>query len=159
MGIHTGDAEIRSGDYYGTALNRAARLMSVGHGGQIVLSLATSELVRDTNVELVDLGVHHLRDLGEPEHIFQVSHPELDAEFPPLRSLDAFPTNLPLQPTTFVGRGVDVADVLDALRHSRVVTLVGVGGVGKTRLAVQVAAEALPRVSRRGVALRARAPE
>ena len=89
--------------------------------------------------------MHHLRDLGEPERIFQVTHPELAVEFPPLRSLDAYPTNLPLQPTTFIGREDDVADVLDALRHNRVVTLIGVGGVGKTRLAVQAAAEVLPR--------------
>ena len=87
MGVHTGAAEVRDGDYYGTALNRAARLMSVGHGGQIVVSLATNELVRDSGVELVDLGEHRLRDLGEPERIFQVVHPELDTEFAALRSL------------------------------------------------------------------------
>src|SRR4026207_381298 len=117
MGIHTGAAEQRDGDYYGTSLNRAARLMSVGHGGQVVVSLATHELVRGTGGELVDLGVHRLRDLGEAEHVFQVRHPDLEAEFPPLRSLDTFPTNLPLQPTTFVGRDDDVQDVIAALQH------------------------------------------
>jgi len=145
MGIHTGGGELRDGDYYSSAVNRAARLMSVAHGGQIVVSLATSELVRGTTVELMDLGMHRLRDLGEPEHVFQVMHPGLGREFPLLRSLDAFPTNLPLQLTTFVGRDDDVAEVLEAVHHSRVVTLIGVGGVGKTRLAVQAAAEALPR--------------
>ena len=119
------------------------------------MSLATNELVRDSGVELVDLGSHHLRDLGEPERVFQVVHPELGTEFAPLRSLDAFSTNLPLQVTTFVGRDDDVADVIEAVAQSRVVTLIGVGGVGKTRLAVQTAAEALPALSRRRVALRA----
>jgi predicted ATPase/class 3 adenylate cyclase len=145
MGVHTGTAEVRDGDYYGTALNRAARLMSVGHGGQVLVSLATNELVRGTGSELEDLGSHHLRDLGEPERIFQVLHPGLETEFAALRSLDAFSTNLPLQVTSFVGRDDDVADVIEALGQSRVVTLIGVGGVGKTRLAVQTAAEVLPR--------------
>ena len=146
MGIHTGGGELRDGDYYGTAVNRAARLMSVGHGGQIVVSLATSELVRDTNVELMDLGMHRLRDLGEPEHVFQVraSRPRPATSHscdPSTRSRRTFRSQL----TTFVGRDADVADVLEALDHSRVVTLIGVGGVGKTRLAVQAGAEALPR--------------
>jgi hypothetical protein len=115
MGVHTGAAEVRGGDYYGTSLNRAARLMSVGHGGQVLVSLATNELVRDSGVELEDLGSHHLRDLGEPERIFQVVHPQLDTDFAPLRSLDAFATSLPLQVTTFVGRDDDLADVIEAL--------------------------------------------
>jgi predicted ATPase/class 3 adenylate cyclase len=144
MGVHTGAAEVRDGDYYGPALNRAARLMSVAHGGQIVVSGATSELLRDARVELVDLGQHRLRDLGEPEQVHQVVHPELLRDFAPLRSVDAFPSNLPLQTTSFVGREDDMADVSDALGDARVVTLTGVGGVGKTRLAVQVAAEVLP---------------
>ena len=144
MGVHTGAAAVRDGDYYGTALNRAARLMSVGHGGQVLVSLATNELVRGSGIEFEDLGSHRLRDLGEPERIFQVVHPGLETEFAALRSLDAFATNLPLQVTTFVGRDDDVADVIEALGQSRVVTLIGVGGVGKTRLAVQTAAEVLP---------------
>jgi predicted ATPase/class 3 adenylate cyclase len=143
MGVHTGSAEIRDGDYYGTALNRAARLMSVAHGGQIVVSLATSELIRDTGTEVVDLGEHRLRDLGHAERIFQVTHVGLQVDFPPLRSVERFPTNLPLQTTSFIGRDEDMADVIEALGQVRVVTLTGVGGVGKTRLAVQVAAELL----------------
>jgi len=145
MGVHTGAAEVRGGDYYGTALNRAARLMSVAHGGQIVVSLTTRDLLRDSPIDLVDLGEHRLRDLGEPEHVHQVAHTDLPADFPPLRSVENFATNLPLQTTSFVGRDDDMADVMDALEHARVVTLTGVGGVGKTRLAIQVAAELLPR--------------
>ncbi|MEX1007956.1 MAG: NB-ARC domain-containing protein, partial [Acidimicrobiia bacterium] len=109
------------------------------------MSLTTSELLRDAPVELVDLGEHRLRDLGDPEYIHQVIHPELTREFAPLRSIESFPTNLPLQTTSFVGREEDMADVIDALDGARVVTLTGVGGVGKTRLAIQVAAELLPR--------------
>jgi predicted ATPase/class 3 adenylate cyclase len=143
MGLHTCEAELRDGDYYGTAVNRAARLMSVAHGGQVVVSLATSELIRDTTVDVVDLGEHRLRDLGQAERIFQINHAGLRLDFPPLRSVERFPTNLPLQTTSFVGRDEDMADVIEALEQARVVTLTGVGGVGKTRLAVQVAAELL----------------
>jgi predicted ATPase/class 3 adenylate cyclase len=148
MGIHTGPAEQRDGDYYGTAVNRAARLMHVAHGGQIVVSLATEQLARDAlddGVNLADLGEHRLRDLARPERVFQVTRPDLPSEFPALRSVDAFPTNLPFQFTEFVGRDADLAAVSKALEDSRVVTLIGVGGVGKTRLAVQTAAELLPR--------------
>ncbi|HXY93073.1 MAG TPA: adenylate/guanylate cyclase domain-containing protein [Acidimicrobiia bacterium] len=144
VGIHTGAAEIRDGDYYGPALNRAARLASAGHGGQVLLSGVSSELIRGSGVDLLDLGSHQLRDLGEPERVFQVLHSELVSEFPALRTLDAFATNLPLQMTTFIARDDDVADIKDALVQNRVVTLIGVGGVGKTRLAIQTAAEALP---------------
>jgi predicted ATPase/class 3 adenylate cyclase len=148
MGVHTGRAEQRGGDYFGTALNRAARLMSVAHGGQIVVSLATEELVRDVISEecgFVDLGEHRLRDLGRPERIFQVVHSGLRREFAMLRTLDAFPGNLPLQSNSFIGRGEDLERVREALAVSPVVTLTGVGGVGKTRLALQAAAEVLPR--------------
>ncbi|HZP29805.1 MAG TPA: adenylate/guanylate cyclase domain-containing protein [Acidimicrobiia bacterium] len=148
MGIHTGEAELRAGDYYGTTTNRAARLMAVAHGGQILCSLATLGLVRDAAIEGVgfaDLGEHGLRDLAHPERLFQVTHPELQQEFPVLRSIGSYPTNLPQQLTTFVGREREVAEVAEALRQSRVVTLTGVGGVGKTRLALQVAAAVLPR--------------
>ena len=141
MGIHSGPAELRDGDYFGTAVNRAARIMAVAHGGQVVVSLASQELVRDEPVEVLDLGEHRLKDLGQPERIFQVVHSELTREFPPLRSLDTFTTNLPTQRTSFVGREAEVAAVKDALVDARLVTLTGVGGVGKTRLAVQVAAE------------------
>jgi predicted ATPase/class 3 adenylate cyclase len=144
MGLHSGPAELRDGDYYGTAVNRAARIMSVAHGGQIVVSAATGELVRDTPVELVDLGEHRLRDLGQPERIFQVVGSQLAREFPPIRSLDAFSTNLTAQRTSFVGRNAELLAVRDALAEARLVTLTGVGGVGKTRLGVQAAAELLP---------------
>ena len=118
MGLHTCEAELRDGDYYGSAVNRAARLMSVAHGGQVVVSAATSELVRGGSVELVDLGEHRLRDLGEPERVFQIAHPELVREFPALQSVDELPGNLPLQPNRFVGRaGVDRADHRAGRRH------------------------------------------
>jgi predicted ATPase/class 3 adenylate cyclase len=147
IGLHTGTAEIRAGDYFGTTLNRAARLMATAHGGQIVCSGLTAALVRDElppGIELVDLGEHNLRDLARSERVFQIAVDGLDREFPPLRSLDAFPGNLPLQTTSFVGRDADLAAVADALDANRLVTLTGVGGVGKTRLSLQVAAELLP---------------
>jgi predicted ATPase/class 3 adenylate cyclase len=148
MGIHTGSADLRDGDYYGSSLNRAARLMSAAHGGQIVVSLATEELVRDDlrdGAGFEDLGEHGLRDLARPERVFQVTHPSLRRDFSRLRSLDAFPGNLPAQVTSFVGRDTDLAAVASALEAARLVTLTGVGGVGKTRLALQAAAEVLPR--------------
>lgn len=141
MGIHSGPAELRDGDYFGTTVNRAARIMSVAHGGQVVISHATQELARDDGREVFDLGEHRLKDLGQPEHIFQVMETDLERDFPRLRSLDAFTTNLPTQRTSFVGRDAEVAAVKEALADGRLVTLTGVGGVGKTRLAVQVAAE------------------
>ncbi len=147
MGLHTGEAEVRSGDYYGPAVNRAARVSAAGHGGQILVSHATEELVRDdlpAGAGLVDLGEQRLRDLERPERVFQLTHGGLAADFPPVRSLDAYPTNLPAQRTSFVGREREVADVAAALVTARLVTLTGVGGVGKTRLALQVAAEVLP---------------
>ena len=147
MGIHTGPAQARDGDYYGSAVNRAARLMSAAHGGQIVVSLATEELARDAlsdEVELVDLGEHLLRDLSRPERIFEVRAPDLASGFPGLQTLDAYPTNLPLQLSSFVGRESELAAIAEAMRQSRLVTITGVGGVGKTRLAVQIAAELLP---------------
>src|SRR5262249_11725857 len=148
MGVHSGRAEQRGGDYFGTALNRAARLMSVANGGQIVVSLATEELVRDAlpaECGFVDLGEHRLRDLGRPERVFHVVHPNLRREFGRLQTLDAFPGNLPLQASSFVGREEELERVSEALEASPVVTLTGVGGVGKTRLALQVAADVLPR--------------
>ena len=138
----------RDGDYYGSAVNRAARLMAVGHGGQIVCSQATGDLARRRAAEgtvLVDLGEHRLRDLSRPERLFQVNAPGLTGTFAPLRSFDAFPSNLPAQLSSFVGREDDVAEIGRVLREKRLVTLTGVGGVGKTRLALQAAAEVLPR--------------
>jgi len=144
IGVHTCEAEERDGDYFGSEVNRAARLMSVAHGGQVVVSLATSALVRDVSVDLVDLGEHRLRDLTNLERVFQVTAPGLATEFPPLRSLDALPGNLPRQVTSFVGREAEIAAIVERVRTASVVTLTGVGGVGKTRLALQVAAEVLP---------------
>jgi predicted ATPase/class 3 adenylate cyclase len=138
MGIHTGEAEERGGDYFGPAVNRAARLMALGHGGQTLCSSATAEMLDGAG--LVDLGMHRLRDLSEPVRVFQVG----DGVFSPLRSLENFPGNLPLQLSSFVGREKELSRVAKALEASRVVTLTGVGGVGKTRLALQTAAEVLP---------------
>jgi len=148
MGIHTGAATSRDGDYFGPALNRAARLMAVAHGGQVVCSQSTADLARDAlpgAAALVDLGEHRLRDLSRPERVFQVNTAGSMSGFGPLLSLDAFPGNLPLQVSSFVGRDLEVQRIADALEESRVVTLIGVGGVGKTRLALQVAGEVLPR--------------
>ena len=145
IGLHTGSAEARDGDYYGPALNRAARLMAAAHGGQVVCSEVTADILRDElydEVDLVDLGEHRLPDLGRPEHVFQVRVPGLVEEFPPLRSLDAIAGNLPLQTTSFVGRAVELEEIDRLLASSRLVTLTGVGGVGKTRLAIEVATAA-----------------
>jgi predicted ATPase/class 3 adenylate cyclase/tetratricopeptide (TPR) repeat protein len=146
VGLHTGTAELRGGDYFGPALNRAARLMAIGHGGQVLVSRATQELVRDSladGLALVDLGEHRFRDLERAERVFQVVSSSLPSEFPRLRSLDSFLGNLPVQVSSFVGRDREIRRVVEALEASRVVTLTGVGGVGKTRLALQVAGEVL----------------
>ena len=148
MGIHTGVAELRDGDYFGSAVNRAARLEAIAHGGQILCSQATRELARDVLAEgvvFVDLGEHRLRDLSCAERVFQVHAPGLPSGFAPLASVDAFPGNLPLQVSSLIGREREIERTVDALGAARVVTLTGVGGVGKTRLAYQVAAEVLPR--------------
>jgi predicted ATPase/class 3 adenylate cyclase len=139
MGIATGEAEERGDDYFGPALNRAARVMEAGHGGQILVASTTVALVE--GLELVDLGARRLRDLSEPLSISQVRADGLRVEFPPLQTIDTVPGNLPAQATSFVGRGEQVAAVTEALRTHRLVTLVGVGGVGKTRLALHAAAE------------------
>ena len=144
IGVHTCEAQHRDGDYFGSEVNRAARLMSIAHGGQVVVSASTRSLLRDTSVELVDLGEHRLRDLTMAERVFEVRAPGLPAGFPPLQSLDAFPGNLPRQLTSFVGREHELAAIAKALEESRLVTVTGTGGVGKTRLAVQVAAQTLP---------------
>jgi predicted ATPase/class 3 adenylate cyclase len=138
MGIATGEAELREGDYFGTVLNRAARVMAAGHGGQILLAESTAVLL--TSVDLLDLGPRRLRDVPTPVGVFQVRAPGLRAEFPPLRALDTSPGNLRRAATSFIGRESEVAEVEAALRAHRLVTLTGVGGVGKTRLATEVAA-------------------
>jgi predicted ATPase/class 3 adenylate cyclase len=145
MGLHTGEAELRDGDYFGTAVNRAARLMAVGHGGQIVCSQATADLARDSverEVTIVDLGEHQLRDLVRPERVFQVCASGFVREFAPLRTGRATLGNLPRQVTTFVGREREMAELVDLVTARSLVTLTGVGGVGKTRLALEVAAAA-----------------
>ncbi|HXY92986.1 MAG TPA: adenylate/guanylate cyclase domain-containing protein [Acidimicrobiia bacterium] len=147
MGVHTGPAEARDGDYYGTAVNRAARLMSASHGGQVVVSLTTQEVLLDAGagVDLADLGEHRLRDLSRAERVFQLRGDGIDQAFPPLRSLEAVPGNLPAQLSSFVGREDELRAVAKEFERSRLVTLTGVGGVGKTRLSVQAAAEIAPR--------------
>ncbi len=147
MGLHTGEAEQRGGDYYGPALNRAARLMAVAHGCQTLLSTTTADLVRDQlppQASLRDLGEHRLKDLVRPEHIFQLNHPRLPAEFPPLRSVDAFPNNLPVQITSFIGREQQLEQARQRLASAHLLTLIGPGGTGKTRLSLQLAADMLP---------------
>ena len=148
MALHTGAAEERGGDYFGEPLNRVARLMAAGHGGQTLLSGATQELTRDHLPEaaaLRDLGERRLRDLRRPEQVFQLLHPALPADFPPLRSLDnpGLPNNLPLQVTSFIGREKQVEEVKALLTNTRLLTLTGAGGGGKTRLSLQAAADLL----------------
>ena len=146
IAIHTGEAELRDGDYFGPAVNRTARLRATAHGGQIVMSQAAADLVRDQlrdGVVLNDLGVHRLPDLGRPETVFGLVHPNLPSGFPPLRSLDSFPSNLPVQVTSFVGREREMKLIAEGFNSSRLITLTGTGGVGKTRLAVQAAADML----------------
>ena len=148
MALHIGEAEQRDGDYYGGAVNRCARLRAAAHGGQVLLSATVGESGRDslpTEASLRDLGLHRLRDLGRPQQIYQLVHPALPSEFPPLRSLDdpALPNNLPLQLTSFVGRDKELADVKALLGRTRLLTVTGGGGGGKTRLCLQVAADLL----------------
>jgi predicted ATPase len=142
MGVGTGEAELRGEDYFGPALNRASRVMTAGHGGQILVGASTASLV--DGIELVDLGEHTLRDLSGRHRLFQVRADGIRSQFPPLRTLDATPGNLPLQPTSFVGRMAEIDELVGIVRAHQLVTLTGVGGVGKTRLAVQVAGELAP---------------
>jgi predicted ATPase/class 3 adenylate cyclase len=151
MALHTGEADLRAGDYYGIAVNRCSRLRSAAHGGQTLLSRTTYDLVRENmpivatgiELELRDLGEHLLRDLQQPQHIFQLVVPGLPADFPPLKTLDARPNNLPGQRSPLVGRRSELADVQRLLLRDDVglLTLTGPGGIGKTRLGLQVAAE------------------
>jgi predicted ATPase len=139
IGIATGEAELRDGDYFGAVLNRAARVMAAGHGGQILVAESTAGLL--SGVDLLDLGPRRLRDVPTPVGVLQVRALGLRAEFPPLRALDVRPGNLRPQTTSFIGRESEVAEVEAALCAHRLVTLTGVGGVGKTRLATEVAAQ------------------
>jgi predicted ATPase/class 3 adenylate cyclase len=147
MGLHTGEAELRDNDYFGQTLNRAARIMSAGHGGQILLSDITAQVAREhlpDEVMLQDMGEHHLKGLLKPEHIFQVNAPELEHDFPPLQSLPTKTNNLPPPLTSFIGRERELTETTKRLASSRLVTLIGPGGTGKTRLSLQVAEEQLP---------------
>jgi predicted ATPase/class 3 adenylate cyclase len=150
MALHTAAATPQDGDYLAPGLNRLSRLLAASHGGQVLISLATQELAQDAlpqEASLRDLGEHPLRDLYRPERVFQLLHPSLPPDFPPIRTLATRPNNLPLQPTPFLGREDQVARVVGFLgdEGSRLLTITGPGGVGKTRLALQVAAELLER--------------
>src|SRR5918994_1483381 len=146
MALHTGATHEQDGDYFGPPLNRVARLLSAGHGGQVLLSSSTQELVRDQlppNAHLRDLGERHLKDLARPERVFQLTTPDLPSEFPSLRTLESYSNNLPLQATPLIGREREVEAVCGRLRspETRLLTLVGPGGTGKTRVGLQAAAE------------------
>jgi class 3 adenylate cyclase len=150
MALHTGEAEERDADYFGPALNRVARQLSIGHGGQTLLSLVTAELVRDAlpdGVTLRAMGERRLKDLYRPEPVYQVLHPRLPSEFPALNSLDAHPHSLPVQPTPFIGREEFLGEIGLALQRDevRLLTVTGPGGMGKTRVALQAAADAIER--------------
>ncbi len=145
MGLHTGEGRLGGDSYVGLDVHRAARVAAAGHGGQVLISEATQALAAGdlpAGVGLSDLGQHRLKDLSRPEHLWQLTIEGLPADFPPPRSLDATPNNLPLQLTSFLGRRREVQQVLGLLADHRLVTLTGPGGTGKTRLALQVAAEA-----------------
>ena len=149
MSVHTGVTEERGDDYVGPVLNRVARILSAGYGGQVLLSEATYALVCDllssfpSGIDIRDLGEHRLKDLTRPEHIYQLVIPGLASQFPPLKTLDARPNNLPRQTTALIGREKETEAVCALLRRPGVslVTLIGPGGTGKTRLGLQAAAD------------------
>jgi predicted ATPase len=150
MGLHAGEAATREGDYFGPTLNRTARIMSAGHGGQVLLSAAAAALVVDRLPDgstLRDLGEHHLKDLGRPERVFQLAHPDLPASFPPLVTRTRPRSRLPDQPSAFVGREAQLQEISERLQDDsvRLLTLIGPGGIGKTRLALRAAADAVNR--------------
>jgi len=147
-GLHAGVVERRDNDYFGSPVNRTARIMSVAHGGQVLVSSAVAEYVREVlpaPISLRDLGKVRLKDLSTPEHVYQVVHPQLRQDFPALRSLEATPNNLPQQATRFVGRDKELGELKGLLAGTRLLTLTGAGGCGKTRLGLQLAADSLER--------------
>jgi hypothetical protein len=144
--IHTGTTDERDRDYFGPTVNRVARLLGIAHGAQVLISGVTSDLVQGSlppQASLRDLGEHRLKDLSRPEYVYQLLGPNLVADFPPLRSLAAMPNNLPRVATSFIGREDEVAEITALLAKHRLVTLVGSGGIGKTRTSLQVAANLL----------------
>ena len=146
IGVHSGRATERDGDWFGPTVSRTARIMDAAHGGQTVVSEATAALARTglpDGLTLTDLGEHRFKDLGERQRVHQLDVAGAEESFEPIRSLEAYKTNLPGHLTSFVGRHREVAEVLDTVRISRLTTLTGVGGVGKTRLALQVAADGI----------------
>jgi predicted ATPase len=150
MGLHVGEAATREGDYFGPTLNRAARIMSAGHGGQVLLSAAAAALLMDelpSGSTLRDLGEHQLKGLGRGERVFQLVHPDLEASFPPLATLSRRPSELPEQPSAFVGRNAELEEIGRRLEDEsvRLLTLTGPGGIGKTRLALRAAADEIDR--------------
>lgn len=148
MGLHTGEAELTSAGYVGLAVHKAARVRSAAHGRQVLLSGATAELVARNlpdGAELEDLGNHRLKDLGQPERLLQLVHPDLQRTFPRPSTLDVAPNNLPLQLTSFVGRVKEIDELTRLVGSARLVTVIGPGGSGKTRLALQVAADLVDR--------------
>ena len=147
MGLHTGEATERQGDYYGVAVNRAARLMSIGHGGQILLSETTAALVEGAGFQLRDLGLHRLKDLTSPTAVRQIIDPRLPNTFPALRSLDSFRHNLPIRADQLVGREREIKELNELLAQERLVSIIGPGGMGKTRVALQVGANLIEQYS------------
>src|SRR5688500_564287 len=149
LALHSGEAELREGDYYGTAVNRCARLRGAAHGGQTLMSAATYEQARErlpSSLGVEDLGERRLRDLTRPERVFQLLVPGLPSRFPPINTLDARPNNLPTQPTALIGRDREVEAAREQLAGSaRLLTLTGPGGAGKSRLSLQIAAELIDR--------------
>jgi predicted ATPase/DNA-binding SARP family transcriptional activator/uncharacterized protein HemY len=142
MALHTGVTEERGDDYVGPVLNRVARLLGAGHGGQVLLTQSTYDLVHDTlpsDVSLRDLGERRLKDLVRPEHIYQLIAPGLPADYPPLKTPGTFPHNLPAQLTSFIGREQELNEIINLIAKNRLVTLTGAGGIGKSRLSIQVA--------------------
>ncbi len=145
-GLHVGVVERRDEDLFGSAVNRAARIMKAAHGGQVLLSQAVLDRVRDRlppPIAVRDLGGVRLRDLGTSEHVYQLLHPDLRQTFPALRSLEATPNNLPQQVTSFIGRQRELAEAKALLESTRLLTLLGMGGLGKTRLSLQIGADVL----------------
>lgn len=147
MALHTGEADQRDGDYFGTAVNRISKFLSIGHGEQVLLSATTREAVNNSlaaDATLRDMGEHRLKDMPEPVHVYQLIHADLRADFPALKSVDSLPNNLPTQLSSFVGRASELKQLRELLHTTSLLTLTGSGGSGKTRLALKLGQELLP---------------